>query len=66
MKAVFWLDEARRTAYDSALAAADFEDAWGDIAPVTFAATAWHTATDLAIGPLLAQLHESRWLPESR
>ncbi|MEV4535852.1 hypothetical protein AB0J82_18710 [Asanoa sp. NPDC049518] len=48
MKAVFWLDEARRAAFDHALASADFDDAWGDIAPVTFAATAWRTATDVA------------------
>jgi hypothetical protein len=48
MKAVFWLDEARRAAFDHALPGADFDDAWGDIAPVTFAATAWQTATDVA------------------
>ncbi|SNS97658.1 hypothetical protein SAMN05421812_102591 [Asanoa hainanensis] len=48
MKAAFWLDEARRAAYDGALRTADFEDAWGDIAPVTFAATAWQAATATA------------------
>jgi hypothetical protein len=58
MKAVCWLDEARADAYDGAVgrAAADFADAWGDIAPVTFAATAWRIATGLE--PAYARWHD--------
>ena len=54
---VFWLDEAFDRAhsrsghgrYGAAVRRrlADFEDAWGDIAPVGFAAAAWRVAMEL-------------------
>jgi hypothetical protein len=56
----FWVDEqfdrehARRggSRYDETLRSrvGEFDDAWGDIAPVTFAATAWLLATTLSPG----------------
>lgn len=57
---VFWLDEPfdreqapdGRSRYDAHVRArlGDFADSWGDIAPVTFAATAWRLANELSPG----------------
>jgi hypothetical protein len=56
----FWLDESfdrehapdgrSRYGADVRRRVGEFADAWGDIAPVTFAATAWRLATTLSPG----------------
>jgi hypothetical protein len=35
----------------------DFADSWGDIAPVTFACTAWHLATEPLLSPGFVRWH---------
>src|SRR5215204_5294112 len=57
---VFWLDEEfdrehapdghSRYGAEIRQHASEFNDAWGDIAPVRFAATAWRLATTLSPG----------------
>jgi hypothetical protein len=66
MQQVFWIDEdfdrehasGERSRYSDEVRRRidEFADAWGDIAPVTFAATAWRLATTMQPGYV-------RWRP---